>query len=120
MKLLPAGLILLLASAASAHPHGAYRLAPTDGSAKGYVVTADHAPSFTPNGTASIPPGTTLTVESDGWRRFEVFVVGPTALDSSWQKGKWTGTLTQPGGYKVQFGDRGDAYFTQVDLVVNP
>lgn len=119
-----AGALLLAATAAFGYPHGgdgaAYRLAPTGGSGRGFVVTADHPPMTTPNGTTALPSGSTLTVEAEGSRLFDVFLVGPTALDSGVQRRRWTQTLTRTGGYKLQYGRESEPYLSQLDFVVTP
>lgn len=109
-----AAALLFLAGAAFGE---SFPLTPTDGSAPGYRVSADHAPVMTPEGIPAFPPGTQLTVEADGLRRFEVFLMAPSSLDESCSRHKWTATVTRPGGYKLQFG-REAPYMTQLDFIV--
>lgn len=97
-----------------------YTLQPTDGSGDGYVVTADHAPVMTPGGVPALPRGTRLRVETRSGLPFEVFVVGPTALDHGCARRHWDTTVSQTGGYKLQFGRLGQAYLSQLDFVVSP
>jgi hypothetical protein len=112
-----AALLAVLAGGAAAE---SFPLAPTDGSAPGYRVSADHAPVMTPEGVPAFPQGTQLTVEADGASSFEVFLMTPSSLDDSCRRHRWTGTLTRPGGYKLQFGRERSRFMSQLDFVVSP
>jgi hypothetical protein len=111
------GLVAALAGAAAGE---SFPLTPTDGAASGYRVSADHAPVMTPQGVPALPPGTRLTVEAEGATGFQVFVISPKSLDAHGARHSWTGTLSEPGGYKLQFGRERQLYLSQLDLVVTP
>lgn len=120
MTKIAASLALVAALAGAAAAGESFPLTPTDGASSGYRVSADHAPVMTPQGVPALPPGTRLTVEADGATGFQVFVISPTSLDAHGARHSWSGTLNQPGGYKLQFGRERQAYLSQLDLVVTP
>lgn len=97
----------------------AVQLLPTDGSGERYKVTTDKPPTSHVGRVPALPSGATIAVSADHSKKFETSLVGPSGVLSWSQKGTWSRTITEPGGYKLSYGGDCDSMHYQLDFVVN-
>ena len=102
---------------ASAEQH---TLQPVSGAGRGFTVTVDQPSVPSVRRLIVLPEGTTLSVSEDHGGTALVTLIGPGGVESFEESGgKWSQKLTEPGGYKLQYGSpRGQSVPAQIDLVI--